>query len=211
MSMVNGQDDLNDLIRMPEPDAPKEPKQTRAMSIVGSSKGRPDNDFYPTPPEATLALLAKETFDGNVWEPACGDGAISEVLIEQGYEVISSDLIDRGYGEAPHDFLTSDWTADNVVTNPPFTLAKEFVEKGLEATKHKPGGKVIMLCKLVFLEGQKRKAFFESTPLARVHVFSKRVQFYREGEKGKLGTSMMCFAWFVWEHGHEGPPSISWL
>lgn len=204
--MVNG---LDDLIKMP-PEGEK--KQTRAQSIVGSSAGRPENDFYPTSPEATLALLAKETFEGSIWEPAAGDGAICKVLIEQGYtDILASDLIDRGYGDAPHDFLTSDWTADNVVTNPPFTLAQQFVEKALEATKHNPTGKVVMLCKLVFLEGQKRKAFFENTPLARVHVFSKRVQFYREGERGKLGTSMIAFAWFVWEHGHEGPPSISWI
>jgi hypothetical protein len=204
--MVNGPDDL---IRMPEKEI--DPKLKRAQSIVGTSAGRPENDFYPTPPEATLALLSKEKFSGSVWEPACGDGAISKVMETEGYTVKSSDLIDRGYGVAPHDFLASDWTADNIVTNPPFTLAQEFVLKSLEATKHKPGGKVVMLCKLVFLEGQKRKSFFESTPLARVHVFSKRVQFYREGHQGKLGTSMMAFAWFVWEHGHEGPPTISWL
>lgn len=200
--MLNGPDDY---IILP----PKEldPKLKRAQSIVGTSAGRPENDFYPTPPEATLALLSKEKFEGTIWEPACGDGAISEVLLQEGYSVISSDLIDRGYGEAPHDFLTSDWKADNIITNPPFTLAQEFVEKSLERTT----GKVVMLCKLVFLEGQKRKSFFESTPLARVHVFSKRVNFYREGHKGKLGTSMMAFAWFVWEHGHEGPPTIGWL
>lgn len=200
--MVNGPDDL---IRLPAKEV--DPKLKRAQSIVGTSSGRPENDFYPTPPEATLALLSKENFDGIIWEPACGDGAISKVLEAEGHTVISSDLINRGYGEAPHDFLLSEKQADHIITNPPFTLAQEFVEKALQCTT----GKVVMLCKLVFLEGQKRKAFFEKTPLARVHVFSKRVQFYREGEKGKLGTSMMAFAWFVWEHGHEGPPTISWL
>lgn len=198
-------DGPDDLIRLPEnePDA----KTKRAQSIVGTSKGRPENDFYPTPPEATLALLAREKFTGTIWEPACGDGAISRVLLEAGYNVYSSDLIDRGYGTAPHDFLHSKINADNIVTNPPFVLAQEFVEKALASTN----GKVAMLCKLAFLEGQKRKAFFENTPLARVHVFSKRVNFYREGERGKLGTSMIAFAWYVWEHGHEGPPTLGWL
>lgn len=200
--MFNGPDDL---IRMP---AVPEVEQSRARSIVGSSAGRPENDFYPTPPEATLALLSREHFTGSIWEPACGDGAICRVLEQQGYrDIIASDLIDRGYGEAPHDFLRSTRRADNIVTNPPFTLAQQFVEHSLAATN----GKVAMLCKLVFLEGQKRKAFFENTPLARVHVFSKRVNFYREGERGKLGTSMMAFAWFVWEHGHEGAATIGWL
>ena len=179
----------------------------RAQSIVGTSPGRPEGDWYPTPPEATLALLSRESFTGSIWEPACGDGAISRVLEDAGHTVISTDLIHRGYGTAPHDFLTSSLTADNIITNPPFTLAQEFVERSLERTT----GKVAMLCKLAFLEGQKRKAFFETTPLARVHVFSKRINFYREGQRGKLGTSMIAFAWFVWEHGHEGPPSLDWL
>jgi len=39
-------------------------------------------EFYPTPPEATRALLSVESFEGDIWEPACGDGAISKVLIE---------------------------------------------------------------------------------------------------------------------------------
>jgi hypothetical protein len=197
--------DADDYIVLPE--KPLNPNTKRAQSIVGTSAGRPENDFYPTPPEATLALLAKEQFDGLIWEPACGDGAISEVLLSTGHDVRSSDLIDRGYGTAPHDFLQSDWSADHIITNPPFTLAQEFVEKSLKCTT----GKVVMLCKLVFLEGQKRKSFFENTPLARVHVFSKRVNFYREGQRGKLGSSMMAFGWFVWEHGHEGPPTISWI
>jgi len=59
---------------------------------------RVSHDFYPTPPEAVRALLSVETFTGSVWEPACGDGAISKVLIEAGFEVVSTDLIDRGFG-----------------------------------------------------------------------------------------------------------------
>lgn len=203
--MLNGPDDY---ILMPEKAA--NPRTKRAQSIVGTSAGRPENDFYPTPPEATHALLDCENFTGTIWEPACGDGAISKVLEERGHVVWSSDLIDRGYGLGGYDFLTSHRKADNIITNPPFTLAQQFVEHSLQATKESQG-KVAMLCKLVFLEGQKRKAFFESTPLARVHVFSKRVNFYREGVKGKLGTSMMAFAWFVWSHGHEGPPTIAWI
>ena len=51
-----------------------------AHSIQGVSKGRPDGDFYPTPPYATQELLKREVFCGSIYEPACGDGAISEVL-----------------------------------------------------------------------------------------------------------------------------------
>ena len=62
-------------------------------------------EFYPTPPEATRAFLAAETFDGDIWEPACGQGAISKVLLKSGYQVVSTDLADYGYGKPDVDFL----------------------------------------------------------------------------------------------------------
>ena len=78
-------------------------------------------EFYPTPPEAVRALLSVESFEGSVWEPACGDGAISKVLEAAGYQVVSTDLIDRGYGAGRQDFLKSDRTfAKNIITNPPY-------------------------------------------------------------------------------------------
>ena len=92
-----------------------------AQSIVGSSPGRNWQDFYPTPPEATEALLSVEQFTGGVWEPACGDGAISRVLEARGFTVTSSDLVDRGYGEPRRDFLLfpAYRCIDNIITNPP--------------------------------------------------------------------------------------------
>lgn len=179
-----------------------------SRNLAGSSAGREQHDFYPTPADAVEALLANEKFDGSIWENSCGDGAICRVLAANGYtNVLATDLVDRGYGEAPHDFITSEYTADNVVMNPPFSMAQQFVELSLARTTKK----VAMLGKLVFLEGQKRKPFFAATPLARVYVFSKRVNFYRGGEKGNYSTSTMCFAWFVWEHGYTGEPVIRWL
>jgi hypothetical protein len=103
---------------------------------------RETHDFYPTWPAATKALLSVERFDGPIWEPACGDGAMSKVLEEAGYEVISTDLIDRGYGEGGRDFLM-EWQprAPNIVTNPPFRWAIEFVDRALHAD-HRQGGAV---------------------------------------------------------------------
>lgn len=178
----------------------------RAQSLVGTSEGRPEHDFYPTPREATLALLEVEEFEGDIWEPACGDGAISKVLEEFGHTVKSTDLVDRGYGEGGHDFLFSGDGATNVITNPPFTLGEDFVWKALDVTT----GKVAILGKLQFLEGAKRKKMFESTPLKAVYVFSKRLSMYRNGEKMK-NSGMIAFAWFVWEHGYEGKPVVQWL
>ena len=184
-----------------------DPKLKRAQSLVGTSDGRPEHDFYRTPPEATEALLAVEDFEGVVWEPAAGDGAICHVLAARGHQIIATDLIDRGYGEAPHDFLTSHYRADNIITNPPFKLAESFVRLSLERTT----GKVAMLCKLQFLEGAKRKLMFETTPLKKVWVFSKRITMARNGEYEKYSSSMICFAWYVWDHKYQGDPTIGWL
>lgn len=132
---------------------------------------------------------------------------MSRVLEANGYRVLSTDLVDRGYGEGNHDFFTSSYVADHIVTNPPYILAEQFVRNSLTKTT----GKVAMLCKLAFLEGAKRRAFFAETPLARVYVFSKRISLYRNGEKGSYSSSMIAFAWFVWEHGYEGEPVIRWI
>jgi len=182
-------------------------KLKRARSLVGTSEGRPDGDYYPTPSDAVQALLDREKFTGSIWENSCGDGSICHVLTANGYtDVLATDLVYRGYGEGDHDFLTSELTADNVVMNPPFSLAQEFIEKSLAVTT----GKVAMLGKLQFLESGRRKIMFESTPLKTVYVFSKRVTMTRDGKKMK-NSGMIAFAWFVWEHGYEGKPTIEWI
>lgn len=193
------------IFNIPRPEVNK--RLQRAQSLVGTSAGRPEHDFYPTPAEAVHALLDREEFAGSIWEPACGDGAICRVLAERGYtDLVATDLVDRGYGEFDHDFFTSPYRADNIVTNPPYTLAQEFIEKSLARTT----GKVAMLCKLQFLEGAKRKKMFESTPLKSVYVFSKRLTMTRNGEKMK-NSGMIAFCWLVWEHGHEGGPTLGWI
>ena len=191
-----------------------ENKLLSGTSLAGTSttRERVENDYYATPPESTLALLEKEYFFGKILEPCCGEGHISEVLKNNGYEVVSNDLVDRGYGEFNEDFLISeDLLAENVITNPPFKYAKEFIEKSLEITT----GKVAMFCKIQLLEGVARRELFENTPLRTVYVFTKRQNPLRNGsptdENGKKWASTMCFAWFVWEHGYEGNPQIEWL
>ena len=174
-------------------------------------RGREAADLYTTPPSAVRALLAVENFQGTVWEPACGMGHISEELEVAGLDVYSSDLNDYGYGSSVVDFFTSGHTSDNIITNPPYKFAQEFIERSLDATT----GKVAMLLKLQFLEGQKRKSFFESTPLKKVYVFSNRVNPWRGGrpldENGKPWSGTVAYAWFVWDHDHQGPPEIQWI
>ena len=92
-------------------------------------------DFYRTHPSATRALLSVEKFPGVTWEPACGAGDMSEVLRESGLNVVSSDLVDRGYEEGwtGVDFLTASSREiglprrpTNIVTNPPYNIAEAF-------------------------------------------------------------------------------------
>lgn len=180
-----------------------------ARGNIPDAENRQIDDFYPTPPEATKKLLAVEKFDGPIWECACGDGAISKVLIEHGYEVISTDLVDRGYGESRIDFMM-EWKAraPNIITNPPFKFAKEFVDKALCLSKKK----VAILARLAWLEGKSRKSMFQSSPLSRVWVFSERVPMLRNGDEMMAGGGgMIAFAWYVWNHDYDGPPRIGWI
>lgn len=186
-------------------------------SLAGGTptRGRVENDYYATPPKSTQALLDVLELNGTILEPACGEGHISEVL-RSNYpngEIISTDLIDRGYGEGGVDFLEHVYTGSftNVITNPPFKYMREFVEKALEISSEK----VIMFGKIQFLEGKGRREFLENSPLKYVYVFSERQNPLRNGESvdenGKKWSSTMCFAWYVWEKGYQGEPVIRWL
>lgn len=183
--------------------------QAWSRVIIPDAANREKDDFYPTPPAGTRALLDVEKFDGAIWEPACGDGAISRELEAVGYEVVSTDLVDRGYGQGRIDFMMERASlAPNIVTNPPFKYIEPFVCKALELTT----GKVAILARLAFLEGARRRQMFETTPLARVWVFSRRLAISRSGEvwRSKQG-GMVAFAWFVWDHAHDGPPTLGWI
>ena len=181
----------------------------KGLSIVGAkrTKGeREKNDFYPTPPEATHALMQRENFEGMVWECACGNGAMSEV-IKQYNQVQSSDLIDRGYGEVSN-FLTDNRLVTNIITNPPYKYAKEFVLRA----KKLANKKIAMLCKLVFLESVGRYEMFQDKefPLSIVYVFCKRVSIYKINAI-KYGSGLIAYAWFVWDKTYIGQPKIEWI
>ena len=111
----------------------------KSLSIVGSSRNNGDrekDDFYPTPPYVVEELLKRETFEGNIWECACGEGDISKVFIIKGYDVISTDLVYRGYGEQLN-FLQNDLVADNIITNPPYKDALEFIVQAKKSQENK--------------------------------------------------------------------------
>lgn len=184
-----------------------------ARRIVGARKGKHSlrrADFNPSPPEAGHRLLDVEAFSGGIWECACGDGALSKVFLDRGHTVESTDLHDRGFGLGRVDFLMERrLLAPNIVTNPPFKLAQEFIEHALDLG----AVKVAMLLRLQFLETPGRQEMFERTPFKKMWVFSKRLpMMHSEGYDGdRLKSSILAFAWFVWERGHNGPATIGWL
>ena len=185
-----------------------------------TDKERELDDFYATDPKALEIFLQALERDNlklhsNIWECACGQGHLSKVLEDKGYNVWSTDLIDRGYGKSGIDFLTyspnEKWNGD-ILTNPPYKYAKEFVEKGLELVNI--GNYVVMLLKIQFLEGQARLKLFKQYPPRYVYVNSKRQQCAKNGDfetySAGVGTAI-CYCWFVWQKGFKGDPIIRWI
>ncbi len=163
-------------------------------------------------PKAVELLLEVEKFNQNIWECACGEGHISKVLEEAGYDVRSTDIVDRGYGTGGIDFLeeVQEWDGD-IITNPPYKYAKDFVEHALRTVKD--GAKVAMFLKLTFLESKSRKELFANYPFKTLYVSSSRLQCAKNGEFSKYrsaGTAV-AYGWYVWEKGFKGVPTIKWI
>lgn len=171
---------------------------------------RQTEDYYATSYEATEWLCKLESFEGTILEPACGEGHISEVLKSHGYEVVSRDLINRGYGESGRDFLreTLQWDGA-IITNPPYKYAQEFVEKALKIIP--VGQKIAMFLKVLFLEGKSRKKLFQENPPVRVWVSSSRLKCALNGDFEAMGGSAVAYAWFIWEKGFRGTPQLKWF
>ena len=189
-----------------------------SLSGTSTTRERVEDDYYATPYVGTQMLLDNVDFTGNFLEPCVGGGHIADV-IKKHYDkadVLGSDLVDRGYPNTlVEDFLTYDFDRkfDNIITNPPYSLAQEFLEKGMEVVNN--NGKIAMFLKIQFLEGAKRREMFKNYPPKYIYVFTKRQNPWRNGsqvdEKGKPWSSTMCFAWFIWEKGSKSEPIIRWL
>ena len=137
------------------------------------------------------------------------------MLTDAGYSVKSTDINDYGFGEPGINFLNTDGLfadsfemQDNIITNPPFNLALEFVIQSKQYARFK----IAMFLKTAFLEGAKRYDMFQDQnfPLKTVYQFSKRVNFGIHAGTHKNG-GMIPFAWFVWERGYKGKPTIEWI
>ena len=175
---------------------------------------RAERDYYATDPEAVEKLLEKENFCHYIFEPACGGGHITEVLKKHGFDVISADIVDRGYSGQTQtaDFLHTTFKPRNsrdIITNPPYSQAREFVEYALDISQESV--KVAMFLKLTFLEGAKRKVLFDKYPPKKVYVFRNRIDCWKNGIKPDKPSKAVCYAWFVWEKGFKGKPLIEWI
>lgn len=178
-----------------------------------SANNRESDDYYATDPTAVERLLEIETFSHKIWEPACGEGHISKVLEAHGYDVLSTDLVYRGYGRGGWDFLECRKPVDmDILTNPPYKYAQEFVEKAIDLVT--PGHRVCMLLKLQFLEGKARRYLFDRSPPKTIYVSTRRISCCKNGDFSKeqrSNNSAQAYAWYIWEKGYTGDPVIKWF
>ena len=198
--------------------------------IIGASNHAIDgdreiNDYYATSPKAVLDLLELESFNKNIYECAVGEGHIAKTLEDKGYNVIGSDIINRGYKDTIiRDYLTYNPTKKinmDIITNPPYKYAREFVIKSNEILEK--GNRIAMFLKVTFLEGQARKEMFKKYPPKYVYVFSKRALSAKNGEfiekyknkndviKERVRSSAVAYAWFIWEIGSTSETIVRWI
>lgn len=183
----------------------------KTYRLIGASNHtaneRQNEDLYCTHPQAVGELLKIEQLSPRVWEPCDGLGHISDCLTRHGYDVRRSDLYTRGRNIERLDFLMCDeeWEGD-IVTNPPYSQATEFVRHAIQITK--VGNKIAMWLRILFLESAKRKKLFEQYPPIRVWISSRRIPC---GKEGTFGASAQVYAWFIWEVGYNGPTTLKWF
>lgn len=144
--------------------------------------------------------MAIETLPKVIWEPAAGKGAIVKPLRDAGYEVIGSDLVDYGEGfPSGRDYLLERVPdgVGGIVTNPPFTLAEQFIRKAVHEVPYSA-----WLLRTNFLESTSRLSLFLTTPPARVWISSRRLpMIHQDGWDGPRSSSNICYAWFIFEAG----------
>lgn len=181
-----------------------------------TEKEREENDYYATDPIAIDKLLSVEKLNDKIWECACGEGHLANRLKQFGYDVVSTDIIDRNNKvDKIVDFLLCEnlYPDRDILTNPPYKYAKDFCLKALSFLGKNCS--LYMFLKLTFLEGKTRyKELFSKFPPKTVYVFSERVLCAKNGEFEKMkqsGGSAVAYAWFVWQKDFQGETIIKWI
>ena len=190
------------------------------MSSTNRGAERNERDFYPTPRTAFLPLIGFLPTTLSIWEPACGDGRLIEMMAAYGLCAGGSDL-KNGY-----DYLEDVTYRECVVTNPPFILAMDFCDHAIRLS-----GETFLLLRLNFLGSQKRGPWFKCNEPSALFVLSDRPSFVQSitcrecgwkariaaeevrpdscgvcaSTKIKITNSDSCeYAWFYWGHRHSG-------
>lgn len=192
--------------------------QNRSTAVMQRRAEPHDSlDDFPTPPWATRALVEQLVARGwvtpgrmTVREPAANRGFMVRPLAESFGVVFASDIFDYGAGFAQADYLFgplpdhTDWT----ITNPPFRLAQQFIERAIACSDG-----VAVIVRSAFLEGVARHAeLFSVRPPALVLQFAERVPMVKGRCDGEA-TTATSYAWLVWRSwGHvRGETHFDWI
>ena len=170
------------------------------MSSTKRGTIRQVNDHYDTPPYTIQSLLDVHEIKYPALEPCAGNLAIARMLGSE--KVLTIDINPNTPAKQHGDYLKMNYIPlyNTIITNPPFNIAEEIIEKALCDVD--VDGEVIMLLRLNFLGAQKRKQFWQNTPLKHIYVLSKRPCFIN----GK--SDSIEYAWFIWQDGYEGKATI---
>ncbi|HBK06734.1 MAG TPA: hypothetical protein DDZ81_12830 [Acetobacteraceae bacterium] len=211
---------LSEIDTVPE----AEPAMRRAIHVSGYE--REGRDFYATPAWVTQALLKHVTFRGSIWEPCCGDGAMSSVLTARGYDVVSTDLVDRGFGTPGVDFLACRSVPDGcrtIVTNPPYgdtgsqkgqsrsPLAMLGFLRHAMALTESVQGQLALLVRLQWIAGRRAADTLSAGPFSAVIVLTQRIRWFDMGER--TNAAQHHHAWVVFDHAHPKgqPPAMLYV
>jgi len=173
---------------------------------------RAAGDFYATDPRAVDALgyVGKLPKSNRIWECAAGQGDLSKALVSCGYEVICTDLYDRGYCKSGVDFLqTKELLAPCIFTNPPYIYGTEFCVHAINLGAEE----VYMFMKLQFLEGKRRyRELYSKNPPTEILQFVDRIGATRNGDSSLYRkASAIPFCWIIWRKGNTKMPQLSWI
>jgi hypothetical protein len=204
-----------------KPARPVYSAERRAIHVSGYD--REGRDFYATPSWVTEALLRHVRLRGPVWEPCCGDGAMSAVIAGHGHEVVSTDIADRGFGLPGVDFLACREVAGacrSIVTNPPYgdtgshagqarssSAMLGFLRHALMLTASVQG-QLALLVRLQWIAGRRAADVMSGAPFAAVIVLTQRIRWFDRGED--TNTAQHHHAWVVFDHAHPRgqPPAM---
>jgi len=175
------------------------------MSQRDSGYERKERDLYETPHWVTHALILHLPLPlWKIWEPACGSGKMADVLDGVahtiGTDVHNGDdfllMVGPEVGEIP----------DAIITNPPYELAQEFIERALWLMEDNAGC-VAMLLRCDYDHAKSRTHLFRDCPaFAKKLVLMRRIKWFENTK----GSPSFNHAWFIWDWKHDGPPTIGY-